>query len=88
MKDKRQTNFKLVGLQYINNKTDVIATCELFDKEETFQTPIKGTIKEKKEMFKYCKNNWDNKIAVIESDYDLYPNGMPRNPLLLYMIEK
>lgn len=62
-------------------------TCEPLDNENIFW--VKNTLGQTvfDELWNYCDGNWDiKKIVVIEHD-GLYPDGIPKNPVVVEIKE-
>ncbi len=59
------SNYKLVGLERLNNSDYMSATIERFDKEETFKAYIGGDNKFKDAIWNYCQHNWGNLKAIV-----------------------
>jgi hypothetical protein len=77
--------FKLKGLS--RNNGDIFATCELMDREETFQAAIDMDIDRKEALWDFMKNNWgDGAHCFIEYKETVSPHSsIPKDGLLKKM---
>ena len=77
------TEFRIVGLQRLNNEEVICATLELFNNERTFKALVDAEIDRKEAMWNYCKGDWaDKKIAEVRHD-GFTNDSYPINPVVI-----